>query len=175
MSSAYDYVLQASDMTSGKDVLSDAGSGYANLNNWLTGNLDYQRNLETLGFQNAYNASEAQKQRDFQEYMSNTSYQRAVADMREAGLNPALAFSQGGASTPAGSSAYSGSGGSNRAPNPLSTIANVVGQVITSAFGLARTEAISSSLLEREQLRHSAFALARGRHYSDLSHLYTKL
>ena len=43
--------------------------------------------------------------RDFQREMSNTAYQRAMADMRKAGLNPILAGRLGGASTPSGSMA----------------------------------------------------------------------
>ena len=35
--------------------------------------------------------------------MSSTAYQRAVEDMKKAGINPILAFANGGASTPGGS------------------------------------------------------------------------
>jgi hypothetical protein len=49
-----------------------------------------------------FNAQQAQMQRNWEEHMSNTAYQRAMADMKSAGLNPILAGNLGGASTPGG-------------------------------------------------------------------------
>ena len=54
---------------------------------------------------NAANAREADENRDFQQYMSGTAYQRQMADMKSAGLNPLLASKIGGASTPPGGQA----------------------------------------------------------------------
>lgn len=53
---------------------------------------------------NQMNQSIAREQMGFQREMSSTAYQRAMADAKAAGLNPALIYSQGGASTPSGAS-----------------------------------------------------------------------
>jgi len=55
--------------------------------------------------QNEANSAQAQRQMDFQERMSNTSWQRGMKDMRAAGLNPIFAYKAGGASTPNGAMA----------------------------------------------------------------------
>lgn len=67
--------------------------------------------------QNIANARQAARNRAFQERMTRNRYQYTMEDMRKAGLNPMLAFSQGGGSAPAGSTAQIG----NPVPDAVAT------------------------------------------------------
>lgn len=62
-------------------------------------------NRDAAASSSSQNQASAREQMTFQKEMSDTSYQRSMKDMKLAGLNPMLAYQQGGASSPGGASA----------------------------------------------------------------------
>lgn len=88
----------------------------------------FQHQLELQHDAQNYNSNQAELQRQWEEHMSSTAYQRQAADLEAAGLNPYLALGtvSGGASTPSGSSASSSPGSASMANNKLTAAAGIV-------------------------------------------------
>lgn len=98
----------------------------------IGGVADYFSGVQT----NEANAQIAAENRAFQERMSSTSYQRSVADMQAAGLNPMLAYQQGGASSPGGSTATM--------QNPMASAIHSAGAAQNVALTKAQTENVKA-------------------------------
>lgn len=107
-------------------ALSDLISGYQNT---AEANALAQRN---------FNEEQARLNREWQEYMSNTSHQREMADLEAAGLNPILTAMGGqGASTPSGSAA---SASMAETINGLDSISSLVVQSMRDVQSAAQRE-----------------------------------
>lgn len=94
--------------------------------------------------QNAYNSAEAEKGRQFNLDMSNTAYQRSMEDMQKAGLNPILAYQQGGASTISAETAHSATTANLEAPQLAKNVANSVLSAVMIGRMLGSSKAMNA-------------------------------
>lgn len=109
-----------------------------------------------------FQTSERLAAESFSERMRNTEWQAGVADMEAAGLNPALAYSKGGASAPTSSG---GSGGVTPAQNTASSAMDLIrgvqqARLLESQIGKTRAE--TNSTIQDEWIKRATNTFLMG-------------
>lgn len=105
----------------------------------------------------AFNAEQAQLARDFE----STKYQRTIADMKAAGINPAaigMVNASGGspmASTASGVSSPAASSGASSVSNSM------LGNVLTSAFNSAMLQSMQDEHFTKSLIERTAYNAAK--------------
>ena len=130
---------------------------YTNQFNASEAEKNRQWQTEMINLNNQFNASEAEKNRQWQTEMSNSAITRAVADMKNAGINPILAYSTS-ASTPSGgvasgstsggaTASAGGTIGNRQTTDPLT---NLISTVISVGAGLLTSKWNVSAILNKK-------------------------
>lgn len=122
----------------------EIGSAVANMATSVGGAIAANNQIKQ---QQQFNASEAQKARDWNLEMDNSKYQRTVADMQAAGVNPALAM-DGHLSTNATSNAQAQS---ESGVNALTQLAALAGQMRLQTQQLKQEKELKSRELDIKQ------------------------
>lgn len=126
-------------------IFSSLGSSVANLATSI-GTTKAQEKL--ISDQNAFNALEAQKAREWNLQMDASKYQRAVTDMKSAGVNPALAI-DGHLSTQATSNAQAQQ--TDSGVNALTSLMNSMASIRLQERQLAQEKELRSRELDIKQ------------------------
>lgn len=102
---------------------------------------------------NKANAAEAEKNRNWQEYMSNTAMTRQMQDLANAGLNPNAATALGGASTPGGAQATM-----QAEPSDVQSALGLAQTVASVAGGMSDIATATKTMTENKYLPESTKA-----------------